>query len=89
MEVPVSQFRAELKSWIAAAQEGETVVITDRGVPVAQLAAVGAAGLIQDLKERGQLAVPSAPRTDLQAVNRVEERPNQPLVSGLVRRLRR
>ncbi|ACQ81655.1 prevent-host-death family protein [Beutenbergia cavernae DSM 12333] len=84
MDVPVSTLRAELKHWIALAGEGEDVVITERGVPVARLTPVAGADLIADLERDGLLAAPTTPRP------RVEARPAGPAgVSGLVRRLRR
>lgn len=41
--------RAELAGWIGRVREGEDVVVTDRGTPVARLVAVGSAPLIDRL----------------------------------------
>ncbi|MBN0041633.1 type II toxin-antitoxin system prevent-host-death family antitoxin [Cellulosimicrobium cellulans] len=59
MEVPVSALRAELKSWIERAREGEEVVITERGIPVARLTGVATADLVTELVRDGVL-VPAA-----------------------------
>ncbi len=53
MDVSVSALRSELASWIARVTEGEEVVITDRGVPVARLVPVGSGPLIEELTRKG------------------------------------
>lgn len=63
MDVPVSAFRAELKSWIEAARNGEDVVVTDRGVPVARLSGVASADLLTRLQRDGLVEAPSADRS--------------------------
>ncbi|WP_426309622.1 type II toxin-antitoxin system Phd/YefM family antitoxin [Cellulosimicrobium sp. E-16] len=62
MEVPVSALRAELKSWIERAREGEEVVITERGVPVARLTGVATADLVTELVRDGVLVPPVVER---------------------------
>lgn len=62
MEVPVSALRAELKSWIERAREGEEVVITERGVPVARLTGVATADLVTELVRDGVLVAPAGVR---------------------------
>ncbi len=59
MEVPVSALRAELKSWIERARDGEEVVITERGVPVARLTGVATADLVTELVRDGVLVPPA------------------------------
>ena len=58
MEVAVSQLRAELASWIARVRDGEEVIVTDRGTPVARLLAVDSAPLLQRLVEEGVVGSP-------------------------------
>jgi prevent-host-death family protein len=55
MDVAMSELRANLKSWVDRARDGERVVVTDRGVPVARLVAVDAEGLIDRLEREGTL----------------------------------
>ena len=62
MEVPVSALRAELKSWIERAREGEEVVITERGVPVARLTGVATSDLVTELVRDGVLVPPAGER---------------------------
>ena len=60
VNVAISALRAELSSWIARAQAGEEIVITDRGTPVARLLAVDTAPLLDQLTERGVLGKPAS-----------------------------
>lgn len=60
MDVAISELRAHLKAYVERAREGERVVVTDRGVPVARLVAVDAEGLLERLEREGILARASA-----------------------------
>lgn len=62
MDVAVTQLRAQLADWLKRAQDGEEVVVTDRGVPVARLVPVDAAPLIARLTREGALAEPTRPQ---------------------------
>src|SRR5262245_46302141 len=55
VDVAMSELRANLKSWVERARDGERVVVTDRGVPVARLVAVDAEGLLDRLEREGTL----------------------------------
>lgn len=85
----MSALRAELKSWIERAREGEEVIVTDRGLPVARLSGIDAADLVQGLVRDGLL-------TPAQVERPVHEPPvaapgtnGSRALSGLVRRIRR
>lgn len=84
----MSALRAELKSWIERARDGEDVVITDRGVPVARLSAVAGADLVAGLLRDGVLTAPDEPRPAAQGAAQTAAR-GRDAMSGLVRRLRR
>ncbi len=62
MDVAIAQLRANLAQWIDAARDGEDVVITDRGTPVARIMAVGASSFIEDLMEQGVISRPASSR---------------------------
>ncbi len=64
MEVSVTDFRAELASWIQAARDGDEVTITEHGTPVARLVALDAATTIDELTDRGIIARSSAPKRE-------------------------
>jgi prevent-host-death family protein len=58
MDVAVSEFRAHLSEWLERAREGEEVVVTDRGVPVARLLGISAAAILERLVAEGVIAGP-------------------------------
>lgn len=60
MDVAISELRANLKSYVDRARDGERVVVTERGVPVARLVAVDAEGLFERLEREGVLTRPKA-----------------------------
>ncbi|SDS14103.1 type II toxin-antitoxin system Phd/YefM family antitoxin [Paraoerskovia marina] len=86
MDVAVSALRAELKQWIERARDGEDVVITDRGVPVARLSGIGSADLVAQLIRDGVLTAPDAPRAEVRAPERTARTSG---VTSFVRRIRR
>ncbi len=57
-DVGVAQLRRELKSWLDRVREGEEVVVTDRGEPVARLMSVGATPLLEQLQAEGAISSP-------------------------------
>lgn len=78
MDVAVSDLRANLKSWVERARDGERVVVTDRGVPIARLVAVDADGLMDRLERDGTLVRASV------ADRPVAERRRRVIASGPV-----
>lgn len=59
MDVAVTELRAHLGRWIDAAREGNDVVITDRGTPVARIVAIDAAAVIDRLTAEGIISRPT------------------------------
>lgn len=62
MEVTVSTLRAGLSRWIDRAQEGEEVVVTERGRPVARLLGVDSTPLLDRLVAEGVVTPAPGPR---------------------------
>jgi len=60
MDVPVSELRAHLREWLERAREGEEVVVTDRGVPVARLLGISAAAILERLAAEGVIGMPES-----------------------------
>jgi prevent-host-death family protein len=58
MDVAVSEFRAHLSEWLERAREGEEVVVTERGVPVARLLGISAAATLERLTAEGVIGGP-------------------------------
>jgi prevent-host-death family protein len=53
MDVPVTELRAHLSEWLDRVREGEEVVVTDRGVPVARLLGLTSTATLQRLAAEG------------------------------------
>ena len=53
VDVSVTELRAHLSDWLDRARAGGEVVITDRGIPVARLAALDSAGTLERLTAEG------------------------------------
>src|SRR5713101_5648096 len=53
MDVAVSDLRAHLSEWLERARDGEEVVVTERGIPVARLLGIGAAATLERLAAEG------------------------------------
>lgn len=58
MDVAVTELRAHLSRWLKQVRDGEEVVVTERGVPVARLLGVDTASTIESLTARGVIARP-------------------------------
>lgn len=87
MDVAVSELRANLRNWLAQAQEGSEVVITERGVPVARLLGIEATPLLDRLTAEGVIGRPASPERPA-ASGRPRPRPRRP-VAPLVGEQRR
>lgn len=61
-EVGVAEFRRDLKSWLARVGDGDEVVVTDRGQPVARVVGVDSATHLDRLVASGSLTAPSGRR---------------------------
>jgi prevent-host-death family protein len=59
MDVAVTELRAHLSRWIDAAREGNDVVITERGTPVARIVAIDATPVIDRLTAQGIISRPT------------------------------
>lgn len=78
MDVAVTELRAHLSDWLARAQEGTEIVVTERGVPVARLLGVETTGTLVRLTREGVIA---RPRNDTRppAGGRARPRPRRPV----------
>ena len=63
MDVAVSELRAHLSGWLERARDGEEIIVTDRGLPVARLTGIGTGSKLELLAQAGVIARPAgAPR---------------------------
>ena len=87
MDVTISTLRAELASWIQRAQDGEEIIVTERGTPVARLLSVDTAPLLEQLTQRGVLSKPQrAGRPTASGTSRVHARGSVAEIVGEQRR---
>ncbi len=58
MDVAVTELRAHLGRWIDAARDGNEVVITDRGTPVARIVPLDSTPVLERLTADGVISRP-------------------------------
>ncbi len=85
----MSALRAELKSWIDRAKAGETIIITDRGVPVARLSGVESADLLTELVRDGLVTEPEKSREPVTPATDIDSSADQRSGGGIFSRRRR
>ena len=54
VDVAITELRAHLGRWIDAARDGNDVVITDRGMPVARIVALDSTSVLDRLTAQGR-----------------------------------
>lgn len=78
MDVAVTELRAHLARWIDAARDGDDIVITDRGTPVARLVGIDWAPAIERLTAHGVISRPTSSARPV-AGNRRRPTPKRPV----------
>jgi prevent-host-death family protein len=87
MDVAVTELRAHLSDWLQRARQGDEVVITERGVPVARLLGLSATAVLERLAAEGVIGQAGAGRRPT-ASGRPRPRPRRP-VADIVSEQRR
>ena len=78
MDVAVSELRAHLSDYLDRARDGDEIVITDRGVPIARLLGLTATATLERLAADGVIArATAAPRP--RAAGQPRPRPRRPV----------
>lgn len=86
MEVTFTEFKASLMKYVDAAKDGEDVIVTHKGAPVARLTGVESSDLLGSLIADGLVTVPAEDR----AVPRLPQaEAAKDALSSLLGRLRR
>ena len=62
MDVGITELRAHLGEWLDHARQGDAVIVTDRGIPVARLIGIGASDAIERLTADGVISRPASDR---------------------------
>ena len=82
----MTELRAHLGQWIDAAREGNDVVITDRGTPVARIVALDSTPVLERLTAQGVISRPARSSRPI-AGGRSRPKPRRP-VAGIVSKQR-
>ena len=86
MEISVADLRKDVNGALAAVKAGDSVVVTERGVPIARIGSVTGSDLISSLIEDGLMTPPAEDR----AVPRLPQaEAAKDALSSLLGRLRR
>ena len=86
MEISVADLRKDVNGALAAVKAGDSVVVTERGVPIARIGSVNGGDLISSLIEDGLMTPPAEDR----AVPRLPQaEAAKDALSSLLGRLRR
>jgi prevent-host-death family protein len=78
MDVAVSELRAHLSDWLERARNGDEVVVTDRGLPVARILGIESSATVARLTAEGVIAPPRAASRPV-ARGRRRPRPARPV----------
>jgi prevent-host-death family protein len=78
MDVAVTELRAHLSDWLERARDGNEVVITERGVPVARLVGLETAGTLERLAAEGVIGRAITTQRPI-ATGRSRPQPRRPL----------
>lgn len=70
-EVGVAHLRRDLKEWLARAQKGDEVIVTDRGKPVARLTGIDLPPALERLVANGRVSQPRSGRPQARGLRRV------------------
>ena len=75
VKVGVREFRESLSEWLDRAASGETVVVTERGMPKVRVVAATAESLVEQLVREGRATPATRPRRRLGRVPEVSASP--------------
>jgi len=71
-EVGVRDLRQQLSHWLGLAAQGQEVVVTDRGKPVARIIGVEGAAALQRLIDEGLVQQPEGRRVSSRDIRKVK-----------------
>lgn len=89
VKVGVRELRENLRSWLDRVKNGDEVIVTERGEPVARLAAFEPRSRLEELIERGIVRPPLRPKRERIDVSKLPTMTPGPTLSDIVIEQRR
>ncbi|HJS49286.1 MAG TPA: type II toxin-antitoxin system prevent-host-death family antitoxin [Gaiellaceae bacterium] len=89
VRVGVRDLRENLRSWLDRVKNGDEVIVTDRGKPIARLGAFEPRSKLEELIERGIVRPPLRPKRQRIDVSKLPEMTPGPTLSDIVIEQRR
>jgi len=89
VKVGVRELRENLRSWLDRVKNGDEVIVTERGRPVARLAAVEAESRLEDLIRLGVVRPPLSTRRHAIDISKLPSLGPGPTLSDIVIEQRR
>lgn len=89
VKVGVRELRENLRSWLDRVKAGDQVIVTERGKPVARLAAVEAEGRLEELIRLGVVRPPLSTRRHEIDISKLPSLGPGPTLSDIVIEQRR
>ena len=65
LAVGIRELRENLRAYLGRVKEGERIVVTERGVPIANIDRAGDARVLDDMVKAGLATRPSRPKTPI------------------------
>ena len=89
VRVGIRDLRENLRSWLDRVKSGDEVVVTERGKPIARLAALEPRSKLEELIERGIVRPPLRPKRERIDVSKLPTMTPGPTLSDIVIEQRR
>ena len=89
VKVGVRELRENLRSWLDRVKNGDEVIVTERGEPVARLGAFEPRSRLEELIERGIVRPPLRPKRERIDVSKLPTMTPGPTLSDIVIEQRR
>lgn len=89
VRVGVRDLRENLRSWLDRVRSGDEVIVTERGEPIARLAALEPRSKLEELIERGIVRPPLRPKRERIDVSKLPTMTPGPTLSDIVIEQRR
>jgi prevent-host-death family protein len=87
VDVAVTELRAQLRHWLSRVREGDEVIITEHGMPIARLLALDSTATLERLTAEGVIAKPERGERR-KATGRAKPRPKRSIAARVTEQRR-